>query len=89
MRQIVQTAQFKTDLKKVARSGHHQVSELLKIANALASDELLAAKHRDHALLGRWGHHRECHIRPDWLLIYKLEPGRLILVRTGSHSDLF
>ena len=89
MRQIVQTAQFKTDLKKVARSGRHQVNELLKIANTLANDEPLAAKHRDHALLGRWEPHRECHIRPDWLLIYKLEPGRLILVRTGSHSDLF
>jgi len=89
VRQIVQTAQFKTDLKKVARSGRYQVNDLLRIANALADDRPLAAKHRDHALLGPWAHHRECHIRPDWLLIYKLEPGRLILVRTGSHSDLF
>jgi mRNA interferase YafQ len=65
VRQIVQTAQFKKDLKKVASSGRHRTSDLFEIVTRLAKDELLAARHRDHALSGEWRHHRECHIRPD------------------------
>jgi mRNA interferase YafQ len=65
------------------------MDELSAIIEKLAGEEQLEGKHREHALSGGWKHHRECHIRPDWLLIYKLEPGRLILVRTGTHSELF
>ena len=89
MRQTVWTAQFKKDLKKVASSGRYQASELLEIVTKLEKDERLAERNRDHALTGEWRHHRECHIRPDWLLIYKITPELLTLVRTGSHSELF
>ena len=89
MRQIVQTAQFKKDLKKVASSGRHQTSGLFEIVSKLANDEPLDGSRRDHALAGKWHHHRECHIRSDWLLIYKVSPELLTLVRTGSHSELF
>jgi len=89
VRQIVQTAQFKKDLKRVAISGRHQASELFEIVSKLAKDECSADRHRDHALTGDWRYHRECHVRPDWLLIYKVMPELLTLVRTGSHSELF
>ena len=89
MREIIRQSQFKTDLKRIARSGRYQVAELLTVIDALANDRPLASKHHDHPLAGHWQSYRECHLRPDWLLIYKLEPGRLILVRTGSHSELF
>jgi len=58
---------------------------------ALAAGQTLASSFRDHALTGNWHGYRECHIRPDWLLVYRIEKGELLLVlaRTGSHSDLF
>lgn len=61
------------------------------LADALARGEKLAAKHKDHALKGRWTGHRECHIQLDWLLIYRIEENVLVLtlVHTRSHSDLF
>jgi mRNA interferase YafQ len=65
------------------------LAELLAIIGNLANDESLPARHRDHALVGNWRHHRECHVRPDWLSIYRLTPGTLTLVRTGSHAELF
>lgn len=89
VREIIRQTQFKTDLKRIARSGRYQVAELLTVADDLANERPLPSKHRDHPLAGQWQSYRECHIKPDWLLIYKLEPERLILVRTGSHSDLF
>ena len=89
MREIVQTSRFKSDLKKLARSGRHDVNELLAVIEMLASDKLLPEKYKDHPLSGEWQDHRDCHIRPDWLLIYRLEPGSLILVRSGSHSALY
>ena len=89
MRQIARTAKFKSDFKRLARSGRHDLDEFMQILDMLANDRPLAPNNHDHDLSGNWKHHRECHIKPDWLLIYKLVPGRLILVRTGSHSDLF
>ena len=89
MREIVQTSRFKSDLKKLARSGRHDVDELLSVIEMLACDKSLPEKYKDHPLSGEWQDHRDCHIRPDWLLIYRLEPGRLILVRSGSHSMLY
>jgi mRNA interferase YafQ len=89
MREIVQASRFKSDLKKLARSGRHDVNELLAVIEMLAGDKLLPEKYKDHPLSGEWQDHRDCHIRYDWLLIYRLEPDRLILVRSGSHSALY
>jgi len=89
MREIIRQKQFKIDMKQIARSGRYKVGDLLAILESLATDEPLAEKHRDHALSGNWQDFRECHIKPDWLLIYRIETDKLILVRTGSHSDLF
>ena len=88
MREIGRTAHYKKDLKRLAKSGRYDLNELEAVIQNLANDLSLAEKHHDHALFGDWIDHRDCHIRPDWILIYRLEPGHLILVRTGSHSDL-
>ena len=70
---------------KMCADSFSMLCGLVKYAN----ETPLSAKHRDHDLGGKWKHHRECHIKPDWLLIYRLEKEKLCLVRTGSHSDLF
>lgn len=88
MRKVIEYHQFKNDLKRIKRSGRYNVVDLVSLLANLANDRPLDRKHRDHALSGTWSKHRECHIKSDWLLIYKLEPGLLILVRTGTHSDL-
>jgi len=89
MREIIWSSQFQRDLKKLAKSGRYKVDELIRLVETLANDLPLETKQKDHPLLGQWQHYRECHIKPDWLLIYKLETGRLTLARTGSHSELF
>ncbi len=89
LKQIVQSRQFKQDLKKLKGSGRHQIDLLLSIIHALASDAVLPIKHHDHELQSNWAGYRECHIKPDWLLIYKKTDDKLILVRTGTHSELF
>ncbi len=89
MREIKQSSQFKADLKKVAKSGKYEKIDLLAIIELLAEDHPLPEKHRDHELIGKWKHNRECHIKPDWLLIYRIEGNVLWLTRTGSHADLF
>jgi mRNA interferase YafQ len=89
LKPIVQHRQFKSDLKRIGRSGLHRPEELLKVVNLLVSATPLEPKHRDHALTGNWVGFRECHIKPDWLLIYQITPSALNLVRTGSHSELF
>ena len=89
MREVVQTSRFKSDLKKLARSGRHNVNELIAVIKMLAGEEPLPEKYHDHPLSGECLGHRDCHIRPDWLLIYRLEPGRLVLVRSGSHAELY
>ncbi|MGZ4976914.1 MAG: type II toxin-antitoxin system YafQ family toxin [Methylobacter sp.] len=89
MREIVQTSQFKQDLKKIKHSGRYKLDDLLVVVECLACDKPLAAKHKAHDLTGNWQAHKECHIKPDWLLIYQLPDDKLILIRTGSHSELF
>lgn len=84
------TTQFKKDYKQAMKRGLKM--ELLEsIIAALAMGEALSEKNKDHALTGNWMGHRECHIQPDWLLIYRIENDVLVLTlaRTGSHSDLF
>lgn len=90
MYKIIPTNQFKKDLKQLARQGK-DLKELETVIDLLAADQILPERYRDHLLTGNWRNHRECHIGPDWLLIYKKEKGLLILTlaRTGSHSELF
>jgi mRNA interferase YafQ len=88
--EIRTTSKFRKDLKLAKKKGLN-IALLQEVVDALASGEKLSEKHRDHALTGDWESFRECHIQPDWLLIYKISGDSLILtlVRTGSHSDLF
>ena len=67
------------------------MSELQAVLERLCAEEPLAERHRDHALTGNYVGFRECHVRPDWRLVYAIDKGRLILTasRTGTHSDLF
>jgi len=87
---IVQSSKFKRDLKLVRRRGYN-LSLLGEVVDALARGEILPPRFHDHALIGEYNHCRECHIAPDWLLVYSVDKGKLILTasRTGSHADLF
>lgn len=90
MRKLVATAQFRKDYKRVRKRGY-DLSLLEQVIDKLLQEETLEAKYRDHSLAGSMASYRECHIQPDWLLIYRIEDDRMILVahRTGTHSDLF
>lgn len=87
---VVWTSQFKKDYKAAIRS-HLDISLLDKIIMNLANQEELDPKYKDHPLSGNWKSFMECHIKPDWLLIYKIESDKLILTLTmaGSYSYLF
>jgi mRNA interferase YafQ len=85
---IVWKGQFKKDYKRVKKQSKDP-DDLRSVVEMLARREPLPPKHRDHSLSGPWNKHRECHIAPDWLLIYRIEGDDLILERTGSHSELF
>ena len=82
------TSRFKKDLKKMGRQGK-DIDELEDVVNVLQDGELLVERYLDHLLSGNWKGHRECHVRPNWLLIYRYDEDILWLVRTGSHSELF
>ena len=88
--QVVFTTQFKKDYKRAMKRGL-KIELLEKVIEQLAMGEILSEKNRDHELTGNWVGHRECHIQPDWLLVYRIEADILVLIltRTGSHSDLF
>ena len=79
---------FKKDYKKVSASGY-VIEDVDEVIRSLASGSALPARFRDHPLKGKWRTYRECHVRPDILLIYRIESGNLMLARIGSHSDLF
>ena len=87
---IIWTTQFKKDYKQ-AMKRNLDIHLLDDIIRKLAYGESLPEKNHDHALTGNWTGHRECHITPDWLLVYRIENDLLILTlaRTGTHSDLF
>ena len=89
-REVLFSSQFRRDLKRVEKRGK-DVEAVRTLAKLIASGEPLPVKYRDHALTGNWVKHRECHIEPDWLLIYRLtEDGESVrFERTGTHSDLF
>jgi len=86
---IVWTTQFQKDYKRAKKRGL-PLKELKRVADKLARGEKLGPKYKNHFLKGSFKkEHRECHIKPDWLLIYRIEENDLVFVRTGTHSDLF
>lgn len=88
--EIQRTSRFKKDYKLAVKRGRN-ISKLKEVITLLASGSILPGKYVDHELSGKYSKYRECHIEPDWLLIYRLEEDILILslCRMGSHSDLF
>ena len=90
MLDLVMTNQFQKDLKRMKKRGM-DLSLLKRVLEILQAQKELEGKYRDHALTGNYSGFRECHVQPDWLLVYTVHAEELILVasRTGSHSDLF
>ncbi len=88
MRQVSQTTQFSRDVKKMRRRGK-DLAKLREIVKQLAAGKTLHDRHRDHALIGHWRPSRDCHVEPDWILVYTADEATLRLERTGTHSDLF
>ncbi len=90
MYNIVASTKFKKDLKLAIRRGYN-ISLLTEVVDKLSKGEPLPEKNKDHLLFGNYSGCRECHITPDWLLIYEISNKELILylTRTGTHSDLF
>lgn len=90
MFEVKPTSHFRRDLKVIARRGY-DLSLLTAVIQMLATGEPLAEKHVDHSLGGAWSKYRECHITPDWFLIYKIDNDILVLslTRTVTHNDLF
>lgn len=90
MLEIEYTNRFKKDLK-LAKRRNRNLDLLGKLIEKIQKQEKIELKYKDHSLSNNWDGHRELHIEPDWLLIYKLIPEEnvVIFVRTGTHSDLF
>ena len=91
MLDVYMSKQFKKDYKRMLQQKGCTATQFSTVLNYLVNEIPLPEKYRDHNLSGDWQGYRECHIRPDWLLIYKIEQGKLTLTltRTGTHSDLF
>lgn len=85
---ILYTNQFKKDYKRIQKQ-NKDLTKLRLVIEKLVSQKLLEARYRDHPLSGNFRGFRDCHIEPDWLLIYKRTEEMLILERTGSHAELF
>ena len=88
MKAVIQTSQFKRDVKRLKKRGKDLV-KLGDVIKLLAANKTLDEKYRDHSLIGKWSGSRDCHIEPDWILIYRNDSDSLFLERSGSHSDLF
>jgi len=82
------TTRFKKDYKRIKRQ-QKDPAKLERVVKLLLSGQPLDDKYRDHPLAGNWKNHRDCHLEPDWLLIYRIDAGDLYLERTGSHAELF
>lgn len=91
MYQVVFSSQYKKSLKKISKSGNFPIKEIERVISLLILGKILPVKYRDHSLNGELSDYRECHIKGDLLLIYRIEKGNLILVLVdiGSHSQLF
>ena len=87
---LITTTQFKKDLKRIRKRGL-DLNSLKFILDTLQKQEALPLKYRDHALVGDYRGFRECHIEPDWLLVYEIQNDVLVLIlyRLGTHSELF
>lgn len=85
---LVYTNRFKKDFRRMT-SRDKDEDKLWDIVDKLLKDESLPKRCKDHALYGKWKNRRDCHIEPDWLLIYCKDKHNLILERTGTHSDLY
>jgi mRNA interferase YafQ len=88
MRHVTERKRFRDDLKRQLRRGKDR-EELLAVVELLAADGTLPPAYRPHILRGDWKGVWECHIEPDWLLIYEVTATEVVLIRTGSHVDLF
>ncbi len=85
---LLTTTAFERDLRRVRRQGR-DLDKLEGVVNLLQDEQPLPARCRAHPLRGNWTGHWDCHVQPDWLLLYKLTETELTLVRTGSHAELF
>lgn len=88
MKEIFETSQFRKDLKTLKKRGK-EIQKLKVVVKLLAEGKILDEKYRDHALTGTLKGSRDCHVEPDWLLIYRKNEESLYLERSGTHSDLF
>jgi mRNA interferase YafQ len=88
MKRVSQTSQFVRDVKRMRKRGK-DLGKLQIVVRLLASGEPLLPQHRDHPLVGSWAPSRDCHVEPDWILIYTADAESLRLERMGTHSDLF
>jgi mRNA interferase YafQ len=88
MREIVRSVQFKRDVKLLQKRGK-DMYKLRELILLLSEEAPLPPRYKDHPLSGEWKHHRDSHVEPDWLLLYKIDDNDLYLVRTGTHADLF
>ncbi len=88
MLSLIYERQFGRDLEK-SKKRNKNIKKLLDIINLLQEDKNLSVKNKNHKLKGEYSGYWECHIEPDWLLVYQKNEIELILVRTGTHSDLF
>jgi len=88
MKDLRLATRFKRDYKRIAKRDY-DLDRMQTVIDLLREGEALEAGYRDHALKGEWADFRECHIAPDWLLIYQATDDELLLARTGSHADLF
>ena len=86
--QIRRSTQFKRDVKRAIKRGK-DIEQLFFVVKELAEDRRLAAHYQDHPLKGQYKDKRDCHLDPDWILIYAVLNNELVLYRTGSHADLF
>jgi mRNA interferase YafQ len=87
-RAVVTSKSFERDLKRLRKRGK-DMARLMAVIEALRLGQPLEARHHDHPLSGPWKRFRDCHVDPDWVLIYRLDDEALSLTRTGTHSDLF
>jgi len=85
---LSQTTQFKKDIRKQIKRGKNP-EKLTQLVKLLVEGEVLPEVSKDHPLIGNWVGRRDCHIEPDWVLIYRKTDDEIRLERTGTHSDLF
>lgn len=88
MRRVTQRTQFRRDFKRQKRRGR-DIEKLITVVGVLSKEGVLPRRLRPHKLSGDWGSVWECHVEPDWLLIYDVSDEEVLLIRTGTHADLF